>query len=93
MNERLTSLQQQLDAKYGEIFDWIASQLGFPDTSKMSADERMQVDVETDQAIEQWEETAEMELIPPEPTVPLQHLLRQHHNIAKEILDTRRDET
>ena len=87
MNARLTSLREQLDAKYGEIFDLIASQLGYSDRSKLSASERTKLKEETDQAIEQWEETAEMELIPPEPTVPLQHLLRQHHNIAVEILD------
>jgi hypothetical protein len=42
---------------------------------------------EVSDAIDQWEETAEIEIEPPDPKSPLQVLLRAHYENCEAILD------
>ncbi len=67
--------------KFHEIMQLIASTLG-PDVD---------AEQETNFAIEQWEETVEMEVDPPAPTNALQVLLREYHSICDEILNIEDD--
>jgi len=62
--------------KFREIMRLVSTTLG-PDAD---------LEQETKHAIEQWEETVEMDIDPLAPTNALQALLREYHNICDEIL-------
>jgi hypothetical protein len=75
---QLRRLHQLLDDKFDEIASFLAKQRGLA-----NADE------EAENAIERWEEDAEMADIPPTPTGMLQRLLSEHHSISEKIMDIR----
>ncbi len=75
--ESWNAAEERRAKKFGEIMRLLAQTLG--DDAKLEQ--------ETKDAIEQWEETVEMEVIPPDPKTPLQCLLRDYHDICEEILD------
>jgi DNA phosphorothioation-dependent restriction protein DptG len=65
--------------KFREIMRLVSTTLG-PDAD---------LEQETMHAIEQWEETVEMDIDPLAPTNALQALLREYHDICDEILKSR----
>ena len=79
---QLRKLHQQLDDKFDEIVSLLAEQLGYSTTDPRCYEEAENV-------IDRWEEDAEIAADPIEPTNALQGLLRQHHDIAEEILGIR----
>ena len=79
---RLRKLHQQLDDKFDEIVSLLAEQLGYSTTDPRCYEEAENV-------IDRWEEDAEIAADQIEPTNALQGLLRQHHDIAEEILGIR----
>jgi hypothetical protein len=79
---QLRKLHQQLDDKFDEIASLLAEQLGYSATDPRCYEEAEKV-------IDRWEEDAEIAADPIEPTNALQGLLRQHHDIAEEILGIR----
>jgi hypothetical protein len=74
----LRRLHQLLDEKFDEIESFLAKQLGLANA-----------DDEAEEAIERWEEDAQMADTPPTPTGALQRLLSEHHEISEQILDIR----
>jgi hypothetical protein len=81
---QLQALHQQLDDKFNELACFLAKQLGFADTDPQTREE-------AEQAIERWEEDAEMKrgVTPPKPTGELQRLLSEHHEIGEWIMNIR----
>jgi hypothetical protein len=79
---QLRKLHQQLDDKFDEIASLLAGQLGYSTTDPRCYEEAEKV-------IDRWEADAEIAAYPIEPTKALQGLLRQHHDIAEEILGIR----
>jgi hypothetical protein len=79
---QLRKVHQQLDDKYDEIASLLAEQLGYSGTDPRRYEEAEKV-------IDRWEEDAEIAADPIEPTNALQGLLRQHYDIAEEILGIR----
>jgi acyl-CoA reductase-like NAD-dependent aldehyde dehydrogenase len=75
---QLRSLHENLDAKYEEIALLIANDIGLPERSREAYNA-------ADQAIERWEEDAEISDHPVAPTTPLQRLLQEHHQISDQI--------
>jgi hypothetical protein len=75
---RLRRLHQLLDEKFNEIASFLAKQLGLANA-----------DDEAEEAIERWEEDAEMREVTPTPAGTLQRLLSEHHSISEEIMDIR----
>jgi len=69
--------QRRRAEKFEEIVRLLSNELG----SDVDAEQ------EAKEAIEQWEETVEMEDAPTSPATPLQSLLREYHDICEEILD------
>jgi len=80
------------DAKFREIADLIAVSLGYGSFDALGAEEKLAVELETREAIERWEEIAEMMMPSVEPKNSLQKLLREHHDIGEAILDIRDEE-
>jgi hypothetical protein len=79
---QLRVLHQRLDDKFDEIAAFLVKSLGYD-----KADPRARK--EASEAVERWEEEAEMADNPVRPTGPLQHLLDAHHSISEEIMDIR----
>jgi hypothetical protein len=78
----LGKLHLQLDDKFDEIVSVLAEQLGYS-----TADPRCYEKAEN--VIDRWEEDAEIVADPIGPANALRGLLRQHHDIAEEILGIR----
>jgi hypothetical protein len=87
MYAQLRELETQRAAKFQEIEAIIAWRLGYGALDGLTPEQKSAVKAEAEQAIDQWEETAEMEMPPIEPSTPLQALLREHHEICEQILD------
>jgi hypothetical protein len=66
--------------------------LGCGKIEALPGDLRAQVEEEAEYAIDEWEETVEIEVAPNEPRSPLQALLREHHDLCEQILDIEDDE-
>ena len=79
---QLRKLHQQLDDNFDEIASLLAERLGYSTTDPRCYEEAENV-------IDRWEEDAEIAADPIEPANALQGLLRQHHDIAEEILGIR----
>ena len=79
---QLGKLHLQLDDKFDEIVCLLAEQLGYS-----TADPRCYEKAEN--VIDRWEEDAEIVADPIGPANALRGLLRQHHDIAEEILGIR----
>jgi hypothetical protein len=77
---------------FQEIVAYLAVQLGYGGIALLDNETRQKLEDEADDLLDQWEEEVEMaDGPPPEPKMPLQHLLRDHHKIAECILDIRDD--
>jgi hypothetical protein len=92
-SKKIYELQGAREELFSEIALVIASQLGYAadkieDLANLSEAERTSLDAETEEAIENWE-GAEVDgiLSPSMPTIPLQALLRKHHELGEQICD------
>jgi hypothetical protein len=79
-NAKWNKVEKRRAKKFREIMNLIGTSLG-PDA------DQDRLEHEAQEAIDQWEVGPEMEINPPEPTTPLQRLLREYHYICEELLD------
>ena len=85
---KLELLYAQKSEKFGQVCAVAARELGYGELSTLSVEDRIRVDDEAKQYVEQWEETVEMKtnftirLI-----TPLRRLLAEYHDICERILD------
>ena len=85
---KLELLYAQKSEKFGELCGVAARELGYGDLSTLSVEDRVRVEDEAKQYVEQWEETVEMRTnFTIRPVMPLRHLLAEHHAICERILD------
>ena len=80
--KKLQELHTQLDNKFNEIVELLAREL-----SHAKNDPRVHDEAES--AIQRWAEDAQMAEHPIETKGELQRLLKEHHQIAEEIMDVR----
>ena len=78
----------QKSEKFGEVCAVAARELGYGELSTLSVEDRIRVEDEAKQYVEQWEETVEMTT---SPTIrlmtPLRRLLAEYHDTCEKILD------
>jgi hypothetical protein len=92
-SKKLEELHGQREELFSEIALVIASKLGYAankidDLAKLPEAERISLEAETEDAIDRWDEDVESEDSPPlEVSIPLQVLLRKHHELGQQILD------
>ena len=85
---KLELLYAQKYEKFGEVCAVAARELGYGDLSTLSVEDRIRVEDEAKQYVEQWEETVEMRTnFTIRPVTPLRHLLAEYHDICERILD------
>jgi hypothetical protein len=85
---KLEVLYAQKAEKFAAICALVARELGYGGLSTISEEDRNQVEDETEQYIEQWAETVEMQTSPTiRPITPLRRRLGEYHNICERILD------
>ena len=84
---KLELLYAQKSEKFGEVCAVAARELGYGDLSTLSVEDRIRVEDEAKQYVEQWEETVEMTNFTIRPVTPLRHLLAEYHDICERILD------
>ena len=84
---KLELLYAQKSEKFGEVCAVAARELGYGDLSALSVEDRIRVEDEAKQYVEQWEETVEMRTnFTIRPVTPLRHLLAEY-DICERILD------
>ena len=81
---KLELLYAQKSEKFGEVCAVAARELGYGDLSTLSVEDRIRVEDEAKQYVEQWEETVEFTI---RPVTQLRHLLAGYHDICERILD------
>ena len=85
---KLELLYAQKSEKFGEVCAVAARELGYGELSTLSVEDRIRVEDEAKQYVEQWEETVEMTT---SPTIrlmtPLRRLLAEYHDTCEKILD------
>jgi len=85
---KLELLYAQKSEKFGELCAVAARELGYGELSALSIENRIRVEDEAKQYVEQWEETVEMSTSPTNrPMTPLRHLLAEYHDTCERILD------
>ena len=85
---KLELLYAQKSEKFGQVCAVAARELGYGELSALSVEDRIRVDDEAKQYVEQWEETVEMRTnFTIRPVTPLRHLLAEYHDICERILD------
>jgi len=72
---QLRSLHKRFDKKFAEITAFLTKELGWQTNDPRAAEE-------AEDAIDRWEE----DVVPPQPTTPLEHLLAEHHEIEEQII-------
>ena len=83
---KLELLYAQKYEKFGEVCAVAARELGYGDLSTLSVEDRIRVEDEAKQYVEQWEETVEMRTnFTIRPVTPLRHLLAEYHDICERI--------
>ena len=80
---QLEELHRQLDVKFREIANHVARELGYNEGDARANEE-------ADEAIGNWELDAVADAI--ERDTPLQHLLREHHDISEMIVNVCHDQ-
>ena len=80
--KKLQELHVQLDNKFNEIVELLARELNHAKNDPRVHDE-------AESAIQRWAEDAQMAENPIESKGELQRLLKEHHQIAEEIMDVR----
>jgi hypothetical protein len=85
---KLELLYTQKSAKFAQVCALSARELGYGELSTLSVEERIRVEDEAKQYVEQWEETVEMKTsFAIRPITPLRRLLAEYHDICERILD------
>ena len=85
---KLELLYAQKSNKLDQLRAVAARELGLGDTSTLSVEDRLRVDDQVEQYVEQWEETVEMRPgFSIRPITPLRRLLAEYQDICERILD------
>ncbi len=90
MADDIAALEEQLDAKFQEILEAIASQLKLGSYDDLSDDDQERVENEAEAATDRWMD--ENEDAPKEPTTPFEKLLAEYTAIALKFPDEDEDE-
>lgn len=85
---KLELLYAQKSEKFGQVCALAARELGYGELATLTVEDRVRVEEEAKQYVEQWEETVEMRTdFTIRPVTPLRHLLAEYHDICERILD------
>ncbi|MGH6824757.1 hypothetical protein [Methyloceanibacter sp.] len=85
---KLELLYAQKSKKFDQLRAVAARELGFGELSALSVEDRLRVDDQVEQYVEQWEETVEMRTsLNLRPITPLRRLLAEYQDICERILD------
>lgn len=85
---KLELLYAQKSKKFDQLCGFAARELGYGEFSTLSVEDRIRVEDEAKQYVEQWEETVEMRTSPTiRPITPLRRLLAEYQDICERILD------
>ena len=85
---KLELLYTQKSEKFDQVCALVARELGYGDLSTLSVEDRIRVEDEAKQYVEQWDETVEMRTSPTiRPITPLRRLLAEYHEVCERILD------
>jgi len=85
---KLELLYAQKSKKFDQLCILAARELGYGELSTLSTEDRIRVEDEATQYVEQWEETVEMKTnFTIRPITPLRRLLAEYHDICERILD------
>jgi hypothetical protein len=85
---KLEFLYAQQSEKFGQLCAVAARELGYGELSALSVEDRIRVEDEAKQYVEQWEETVEMKTdFTIRRITPLRRLLAEYHDICERILD------
>ena len=85
---KLELLYAQKSNKLEQLCAVAARELGYGELSTLSVADRMRVDDQVEQYVEQWEETVEMRTSSTiRPITPLRRLLAEYQDIGERILD------
>jgi hypothetical protein len=87
MRNDLKVLQLRRDEKFQDIILVIAGGLSFGEFEALADEQKTRFANEAEDAIDEWEEMIQLHVPPPEPTTPLQTLLRDYHEICGWIMD------
>jgi len=90
MAEDIAALEQQLDDKFQEILEAVASKLKLGNYDDLSDADQERVENEAETAADKWME--ENEATPKQPTTPFEKLLADYATIALKFPDTDEDE-
>lgn len=90
MADDIAALEEQLDAKFQEILEAVASQLKLGNYDDLSDDEQERVENEAEAATDKWME--DNEDAPKEPKTPFEKLLADYTTIALKFPDTDDDD-
>jgi hypothetical protein len=85
MADDIAALEEQLDAKFQEILEAIASQLKLGSYDDLSDDDQERVENEAEAATDRWMD--ENEDAPKEPKTPFEKLLAEYTAIALKFPD------
>jgi hypothetical protein len=78
----------QKSEKFNQLCAIAARELGYGELSTLRVEDRIRVEDEAKQYVEQWEETVEMRTSPTiRPITPLRRLLAEYHDLCERILD------
>jgi hypothetical protein len=85
---KLELLYVQKAKKFDQLCAAAARELGHGDLATLSVKDRIRVEDQVEQYVEQWEETVEMRTgFTIRPITPLRRLLAEYHDICERILD------
>ena len=85
---KLELLSAQKSKKFDQICAVAARELGYGELSTLSVEDRIRVNDQAEQYVEQWEETVEMRTsFNIRPITPLRRLLAEYQDICERILD------
>ena len=93
MAEDIAALEQQLDDKFQEILEAVASQLKLGKYDDLSDEDQERVENEAEAAADKWmEEAQDAEDSSKEPTTPFEKLLAEYTAIALKFPEDEDDE-
>jgi hypothetical protein len=92
MAEDIAALEQQLDDKFQEILEAVASQLKLGKYDDLSDEDQERVENEAEAAADKWMEEAEDEGSTQEPKTPFEKLLAEYTAIAMKFPEEDDDE-
>ena len=85
---KLELLYAQKSKKFDQLCILAGREFGYGEFSTLSTEDRIRVEDEATQYVEQWEETVEMKTnFTIRPITPLRRLLAEYHDICERILD------